>query len=125
LRFISLSMSNEAGQHFDDSALAHRRSWSDDDWQPMNKCVGKRAILDFLATQATVCSRMHIYRNLRLREDMPISPDSTSNYLAELVEEGLVRRVSRPPLEQRRLVTASEDERALYIISADGLTQAG
>lgn len=117
-------MAAKEGQPFEESPLNARRTYSDSDWQEMHKPARKRALVEFLGRQGTVCSRMHIYRNLRLRENMPISPDTVSGYLAELVDEGLVQRVAKDPLEDRRLVDADKDGRALYLITAAGLSQA-
>ena len=90
-------------------------------WSDMAPEDRKLAVLRFLAEYGLALPPAVIYRNIRYHHNATFKRRVTDNYLSELVEEGLARRIEPEPLEDRQLVDASEDTRkAYYIVTEEG-----
>jgi DNA-binding PadR family transcriptional regulator len=92
----------------------------------MTKAERKRVLLEFMAQHKLALPPAAIHRNLKLHEELHISPSTVENYLEELLEEGYVTRVDPEPLQQGEISSLSADEagRAYYLITEDGVEEA-
>lgn len=86
----------------------------------MGKQERKDMVLKFLADYRLALPPAVLYRNLRLRENATFSEKSLGNYLSELEESGLVKRVDPEALADRHVEPIGEDDRGYYLITEAG-----
>lgn len=87
----------------------------------MGKEERRQVVLSFLNEHPLALPPKIIYRNLRLHRQITFSEDSVENYLEEFVEEGLVDRIEKEPLDDGRIEQADDDySRAYYLITDEG-----
>jgi predicted transcriptional regulator len=77
-------------------------------------------LLEFMAEHPLAMPPIVIYRNLRIHRNLRVRKETVKNYLQELAEDGLVRRVDKGSLDDGKVVDADEDGRAYYIITEKG-----
>jgi hypothetical protein len=90
----------------------------------MGKAERKQVVLEFMASKGLALPPGAIFRNLKLHQGITFSEDSVENYLSEFVEDGLVERIRKQPLDDGEIEPASEDERAWYLITEAGIEAA-
>ena len=96
----------------------------DSNCMDMGKSDRKDLVVQFLAETRLALPPAVLYRNLRLRQNATFSEKSLSNYLTELEEDGLVKRVDPEALASREVVAVGENERGYYLITEAGVEAA-
>lgn len=86
----------------------------------MTKEDRQHQVLEFMDEFQLALPPLLVYRNMRLHEKVTFSVDSLRNYLEEFVDEGLVLRIKKQPLDEGKLEEAKSGGRAYYLISEQG-----
>ena len=86
----------------------------------MAKEERKRLVLKLLYDSRLALSRKVIFRNLKV-QGATFEERTTVNYLNELVDDGLVQRVSAFKMADGDLVDAGDDEPGYYLITQAGV----
>ena len=86
----------------------------------MGKDERKELVLPMLVESEMALAPKAIFRNLKIR-GATFEERTTVTYLNELVDEGLVKRVSAKKLDKGEIVTAEKGEEGYYMATDEAL----
>lgn len=89
----------------------------------MSKEDRKALLLAYLVHTGLALPPSVLYRNLRLHQNATFGEKTLHNYLDELGDEGLVKRIDPAAMEQRKVVEI-DDGRAYWMATDAGREQA-
>ena len=85
----------------------------------MSKADRKALLLGYLVHTGLALPPAVLYRNLRLQQNATFGEKTLNNYLDELADEGLVKRIDPHAMEHREVVEI-EDGRGYWIATKAG-----
>ena len=94
----------------------------DDRHDEMGKSDRKALVLQYLVHTRLALPTAVLYRNMRLRQNATFSESTLKNYLSELEEEGLIKRVDPEAMAERKVVEV-DDGRGYWLATEAGREQ--
>jgi hypothetical protein len=88
----------------------------------MGKSDRKALVLQYLVHTRLALPTAVLYRNMRLRQNATFSESTLKNYLSELEDEGLIKRVDPEAMTERKVVEV-DDGRGYWLATEAGREQ--
>jgi len=88
----------------------------------MGKSDRKALVLQYLVHTRLALPTAVLYRNMRLRQNATFSESTLKNYLSELEEEGLIKRVDPEAMAERKVVEV-DNGRGYWLATEAGREQ--
>jgi DNA-binding HxlR family transcriptional regulator len=91
----------------------------DETGDEMGKADRKALVLQYLVHTRLALPTAVLYRNMRLRQNATFSESTLKNYLSELEDEGLIKRVDPEAMTERNVVEL-ENGRGYWMATDSG-----